>query len=92
MKEEKGSTNQDEGYIMGRWELFLLNNIQEWYERKNNIKVHARGITSFVYYMHWKPKFQDYAEVASSHKILVPLVNIPGSLLILIEKAFKWLG
>ena len=63
--------------------------MQDGYERKNNIKVHAGGFRSFVYYVHWKAKVQDCAEASSSEKILGPLVNSPGRLLILTEQVFK---
>ena len=60
-KHRERSTTQDGSYKMERWELFPLRNIHEWYEEKNNIKVHACGIRSFVYSMHWKEKSKECA-------------------------------
>ena len=65
--------------------------MQELYEEKNNIKVREHGIRSFLYFVHWKAKAKDCAKAASSKKILGPLDNIPGRILVFIKQVFKWL-
>ena len=65
--------------------------MQELYEEKNHIKVCACGIRSFVYSVHWKAKAKECVEADASDKILGPLVNKLGRLLVFIEQVFKWL-